>query len=92
MDQRTVIVQLPPKCLEVSRIEVLRQDFLGQNAADRVQDQQSASPLHDPASSLGHEHVVKATHEFVEANDIRSERALGRIGSSSVDEYLLCAR
>ena len=94
MNQRTIIVQLPSKCLEVSCIEVLRKDLLGENAFDRVQDQQSASPLNDSATSLSYEHVVKATHEFVKANirGIHFDGALGWIGSSRVDRYLLCAQ
>ena len=50
INQRTIIVQLPSKCLEVSCIEVLRKDLLGENAFDRVQDQQSASPRNDSAT------------------------------------------
>jgi hypothetical protein len=36
--QRTIIVQLPSKCLKVSCVKVLRQDFFGESTTDRVQD------------------------------------------------------
>lgn len=64
---KTIVVQLSTKGLEITSVEILWQNLL-RKCVRRKQDQQASAPFNDARMLFPDKHIVQSSHKFVQSH------------------------